>query len=99
MLKGLICKQRTDEEVILEVGFGTSKKVIFRHNDLSYVHDILWEIIDKPLSEVSDDIDITQEELDKVKVVTIKQLFTLIDENEVRHEPVEIIEYSAVVED
>ena len=66
---------------------------------VSYVHDILWEIIDKPLSEVSDDIDITQEELDKVKVVTIKQMFTLIDENEVRHEPVEIIEYSAIVED
>ena len=99
MLKGLICKQRTDKEVILEVGFDTFKKVIFRHNDLSYVNDILWEIISKPLSEVSDNVDITQEELDKVKVVTIKQLFTLIDENEVRHEPVEIIEYSAVVKD
>ena len=99
MLRKLICKQRTDMEVVLEVDFGNSKKVIFEHNDLSYVHDILWEIISKPLSEVSDDIDITQEELDKVKVVTIKQIFTLIDENEVRHEPVEIIEYSAIVKE
>lgn len=99
MLRKLICKQRTDMEVVLEVDFGNSKKVIFEHNDLSYVHDILWEIIDKPLNEVSDTIDITEEELEQVKAVTIKQIFTLIDENDIRHKPIEIIEYRATVKE
>ena len=41
----------------------------------SYVNDILWEIMSKPLNEVSYDIDISQEELENFIGIDEKILY------------------------